>query len=76
MRVEIGSQVHDDGVEEAKMVQDVVDEADHLIYRKCCNWLVLDSLGKLVGGHQHVSKTTQRSGQRPYHAQAPTCKRP
>jgi hypothetical protein len=68
MRVEIGSQVRDDGVGKAKMVQDVADER--------CDWLVLDLLGKLVDGHQHVSKTTWHSCQRPYDVQAPACKWP
>jgi hypothetical protein len=61
MRVEIGSQVCDDCVGEAEIMQDVVDEANHSICRECCDWLVLDPFGKLVDGHQHMSKTTQRS---------------
>jgi hypothetical protein len=61
MCVEIGSQVRDGGVGEAKMVQDVADEANHSICRKRCDWLVLNPFGKLVDGHQHMSKTTQRS---------------
>jgi hypothetical protein len=76
MRVEIGSQVSNDGAGEAKTVQDVVDEGNHSICRKRCDRFVLDPLGKLVDGHQHVHKTTQRSGQRPYHVQALACKRP
>jgi hypothetical protein len=76
MRVEIGSQVPNYGVREAEMVQDVPDEANHSICRERCDWLVLDPLGKIVDGHQHVSKTTWRSCQRPYHVQAPACKRP
>jgi hypothetical protein len=75
MQVEIGSQVRDDGVGEAKTVQDIVDEANHSIRRKRCDWLVLDPLGKLVDGHQHVSKITRHSGQGPYHVPAPACKR-
>jgi hypothetical protein len=67
MRVEIGSQVRDDGVGEADSVQDVTNEANHSICREHCDWLVLDLLHKLVDGHQHVSKTTWRSCQRPYH---------
>jgi hypothetical protein len=31
MRVEIGSQIHDDSVGEAESVQDITDEADHSI---------------------------------------------
>jgi hypothetical protein len=58
MRVEIGSQVRDDGVQEAKTVQDVVDEANHSICRERYDWLVLDPLRKLVDGHQYMSKTT------------------
>jgi hypothetical protein len=61
MRVKIGTQVHVDGVGEEKMVQDVADEANHSICRKRCDWLVLDPLGKLVDGHQHLSKTSWRS---------------
>jgi hypothetical protein len=76
MRVEIGSQVCDDGVGEAKTMQDVTDEANHSIRKKRCDWLVVDPLGKLVYGHQHVSKTTRRSGQGPYRVQAPACKWP
>jgi hypothetical protein len=72
MRVEIGSQVRDDSVGEAESMQDVIDEANHSIYRECCDWLVLDPLRKLVDGHQHVSKTTWCSCQRPYHIQAPS----
>jgi hypothetical protein len=46
-------------------MQDVVDEANHSICRERCDWLVLDPLGKLVNGYQHVSKTIRRSYQRP-----------
>jgi hypothetical protein len=74
MRVEIGSQVCDDSVGKAELVQDVADEANHSICRELCDWLVLDPLRKLVDGHQHVSKTTWRNCQRPYHVQAPACK--
>jgi hypothetical protein len=76
MRVEIGSQVYNDGVGKTKTVQDVKDVGNHSICRECCDWLVLDPLGKLVDGHQHVSKTTRRGGQRPYHVHAPACKWP
>jgi hypothetical protein len=58
MRVEIGSQICDDGVGEAETVRDVIGEANHSIYKERCDWLVLDPLGKLVHSHQHVSKTT------------------
>jgi hypothetical protein len=74
MRVEIGSQVRDDSVGEAETMQDVADEANHSICRERCDWLVLNPLGKLVDGHQHMSKTTRRSSQRPYHVQTPACK--
>jgi hypothetical protein len=74
MRVEIGSQVRDDGVGEAESVQDVANEANHSICRERCDWFVLDPLRKLVDGHQHVSKTTRRTCQRPYNVQAPSCK--
>jgi hypothetical protein len=67
MRVEVGAQVRDDGVGEAKIVQDVADEANHSICREHYDWLILNPLGKLFDGHQHVSKTTWRSCQRPYH---------
>jgi hypothetical protein len=50
MRVEIGSQIRDDSVEEAELVQDIADEANHLICREFCNWLVLHILRKLVDG--------------------------
>jgi hypothetical protein len=76
MWVEIGSEVRNDGVGEAKKVQDVAHEGNHSICWECCDWLVLNLLGKLVNGHQYVSKTTRRGGQRPYHVQAPACKRP
>jgi hypothetical protein len=49
--MKIGSQVCDDGVGEAKLMQDVADEGNHSIYRERCDWLVLDQLGKLVDGH-------------------------
>jgi hypothetical protein len=58
------------------MVQDVMDEGNHSICRERCDWLVLDPLGKLVDGHQHVIKTTRRGGQRPYHVQTQECKWP
>jgi hypothetical protein len=48
MRMEIGSQVHNDGVGEAKMVQDVADEGNYSICREHCDWLVLDPLGNLL----------------------------
>jgi lactate dehydrogenase-like 2-hydroxyacid dehydrogenase len=76
MRVEIGSQVHDDSVGEAKSVQDVANQANHSICIELCDWLLLDLLRKLVDGHQHVSKTSWRSCQGPYHVQALACKRP
>jgi hypothetical protein len=76
MRVEIGSQVCDYSFGEAESVQDVADEANHLICRELCNWIVLDPLRKLVNGHQYVSKTTWCSYQRPYHVQAPACEWP
>jgi hypothetical protein len=60
MPMEIGSQVRDDSVGEAKAesVQDVIDEANHSICRELCNWLVLDPLHELVDGYQHVSETS------------------
>jgi hypothetical protein len=58
MQVEIGSQVCDDSVGEAKSVQDVTDEANHSIYRDLCNWLVLNPVRELVDGYQHMSKTS------------------
>jgi hypothetical protein len=67
VRVEIGSQICDDGVGEDKTVKDVADEANHSIGREHYDWLVLDPLGKLMNGHQHVSKTTWCNCQRPYH---------
>jgi hypothetical protein len=36
-------------------MQDVADEANHLICRERCDWFVLDTLCKLVDGHQHMS---------------------
>jgi hypothetical protein len=54
MRVEIGSQVCDDSVGKAELVQDVADEANHSICRELCDWLVLDPLRKLVDGHQYA----------------------
>jgi hypothetical protein len=74
IRVEIGSQVRDDSVGETKMVQDIIDKTNHSIRRKRYDWLLLDPLGKLVDDHQHVSKTTRRSGQGPYLVQALACK--
>jgi hypothetical protein len=50
MGVEIGYQILDDSVGEAKLVQDVADEANHSICRELCNWLVLDPLQELVDG--------------------------
>jgi hypothetical protein len=50
MRVQIGSQIHDDSVGKAKSVQDVADEANHSICRVLCNWLVLDPLCELGDG--------------------------
>jgi hypothetical protein len=41
MRVEIGSQICDDGVGKAELVQDVADEANQLIYTELCNGLYL-----------------------------------
>jgi hypothetical protein len=58
MRVELGSQIHDESVGEAESVQDVADEADHSIYKELCNCLVLDPLRELVDGYPQVSKTT------------------
>jgi hypothetical protein len=58
MRVEIGSQICDNGVGEAKAVKDVTDESNHSICSERCNWLVLDPLGNLVDGHQHMCKTS------------------
>jgi hypothetical protein len=58
------------------MMHDVIEKANHSICREHCDWLVLDPLGKLVSGHQHMGKTTRRSGQRLYHVQAPTCRWP
>jgi hypothetical protein len=31
-------------------MQDVVDESNCTICRECCDWFVLDPLGKLVDG--------------------------
>jgi hypothetical protein len=76
MRVEIGSEIRDDGVGKVESVQDVADEANHSICRELCDWLVLDPLRELVDSYRHVSKTSRRSCQGPYHVQAPTCKRP
>jgi hypothetical protein len=73
MRVEIGSQIRDDGVGKAESVQDVADEANNLICRELCNWLVLDPLHELVDGYQQVSKISWCSCQGPYHVQAPAC---
>jgi hypothetical protein len=61
MRVEIGSQIHDDSVGKSESLQDVADEANHSICRELCNWLVFDPFGELVDGYQHVSKTSWRS---------------
>jgi hypothetical protein len=47
MRVEIGSQVGDDGVGEAETMQDVAHEANRSICRECFDWLVLDPIGNL-----------------------------
>jgi hypothetical protein len=57
MRVEIGSQIHRDSVGKVELVQDVANEANHLICRELCNWLVLDPLRELVDGYQHMTKT-------------------
>jgi hypothetical protein len=76
MRVEIGSQIRDDGVGEAELVQDVIDEANHSIYREFCNWPLLDPLHELVDGYQHMSKTSCRSCQGPYYVQTSAFKRP
>jgi hypothetical protein len=67
MRVEIGSQICDNGVGKAKAVYDVADESNHSICSDRCNWPVLYPLSKLVDGNQHVRETSWRSCERPYH---------
>jgi hypothetical protein len=76
MRVEIGSQIRDDSVGKAELVQDVTNEANHSICRELCNWLVLDPLHELVDGYQHVGKTSRCNCQGLYHVQAPNWKWP
>jgi hypothetical protein len=44
-----------------KRCKNVTDESNHSIYSECCNWLVLDPLGQLVDGHQHVCEISSHS---------------
>jgi hypothetical protein len=50
-RVEIGSQVRDDSVVEAELVQDVANEANHSICRELCDCLIM-SRPQHASGHK------------------------
>jgi hypothetical protein len=56
--MEVGSEIHDDGVGEAEPVQDLADEVDYSVRGLLCDHLVLDPLCELVDGYQHISKTS------------------
>jgi hypothetical protein len=54
---EVCSQVHDDGVREAEVMQNVGDQINDSVWCKLGYQLVLDPLGKLVDCYQCVGKT-------------------
>jgi hypothetical protein len=73
---EIGSKVCNDGIGEAKTVQDIRDEVDNPIWCELGYQLLLNPLGKLVDSHQNMDETAWHRCEGPNHVEAPTSKRP
>jgi hypothetical protein len=69
---EIGSQVCDDGIGEAKAVQDIRDEVNNPIWCELGYRLVLNPLGKLIDSHQNMGETAWCRCDGPNHVEAPT----